>query len=113
MPQQSLTQQQYTAFNQSIPSIGTRGGNGRPTAGDIINALFLAQGGGGKIVSYTSNATPNTQDTVQHNLGYPPVGYIVINNGNGGVVYTGAPADATNLYLKCTTASNNVTLIVF
>ncbi|UOF90783.1 hypothetical protein LSG31_00425 [Fodinisporobacter ferrooxydans] len=107
---QKLTDQQYAAFNQSIPSLGTRGDKGRPTAGDIINSLFLL---GGKIVTYTSNATANTQDTVYHGLGYVPNGYIVIGNGNGGVVYTGANADANNLYLKCTTASNSVTLLVF
>lgn len=113
MPQQQLTQQQYAGFNQSIPALGTRGGGGHPSAGDIINSLFLAGAGGGVFVNYTSNASANTQDTVPHNLGYVPKGYLVINNSNGGVVYTGAPADATNLYLKCTTASNNVTLIVF
>lgn len=105
---QGLNEKQKNTFNQSIPGLGVRGSGQQ--AGDIIDSLFQL---GGKIVSYTTNAAANTQDTVAHGLGYVPKGYIVINNGNGGVVYTGAPADATNLYLKCTTASNAVTLLVF
>lgn len=109
---QSLNTEQAAQISNSIPAMGTLGATdpNRLRAGDIINALFNL---GGNVVSYTTNATEGTQDTVAHKLPYTPRGYLVINNGNGGVVYTGAAADATNVYLKCTTASNAVTLIVF
>lgn len=107
MPQK-LTDRQATAVDQSIPAVGQHGAGNRLS--DVLNSLFLL---GGKLVTYTTNATINTQDTVAHGLGYTPQGYIVVNNGNGGVVYTGVAADATNLYLKCTTASDAVTLLVF
>lgn len=104
---QQLTDQQKKAFDQSVPSIGTSG----RAAGDIINSLFQL---GGTTVSYTTNATANTEDTVKHNLGYKPNGFIVIQNGDGGVVYNGATAwDETNISLECTTASNAVTILVF
>jgi hypothetical protein len=105
---QGLTDQQKAAFNQSIPGMGTKGSG--KSAGDIINSLFTL---GGVIVPYTSNATVNTQDTVKHGLGYTPKGYIVIGKAAAGDVYTGAAADGTNIYLKCSTASNAITLLVF
>lgn len=109
---QNLNSEQVGWIDQSIPGMGTAGSTdpARMSAGDIINALFNL---GGNVISYTTNATANTQDTKPHGLPYTPRGYIVIDNGNGGVVYTGQAADDENVYLKCTTASNPVTLIVF
>ena len=125
----ALTNQQIVAFDQSIPSLGSSLGN---SAGSIINNL-ITSGGDPRSVSlgtgvngsvagvlnavyatYTSNATANTADTVSHALGRVPVGYIPVDNGNGGVVYNGGGANtSTALSLKCTTASNALTLLVF
>lgn len=64
-------------------------------------------------VSYTSNAVADTQDTVAHTLGKTPTGFIVVDIDKGGVVYRSGTSDATNLYLKCSTASTNIKLIVY
>lgn len=125
----ALTHQQIVAFDQSIPGLGSSEGD---SAGSIINNL-ITKGGDPLSVSlgtaangtdagvlnavyavYTTNATANTADTVTHTLGRVPVGYIVVNNGNGGVLYNGGGTNTTTtLSLKCTTASNAVTILVF
>lgn len=105
---QSLSNEQKTAFSNSVPGLGVNGSG--TSAGDIVNSLFLL---GGKLVTYTTNATAATQDTVAHDLGYKPQGYIPVDKSAAVDLYTGADADATNLYLKATTASATVTLLVF
>lgn len=66
----------------------------------------------GQFVTYTTNATPDTQDTVPHNLASIPVGYIVVNRNKNGGVYTSATATSSNLFLKCSVASTTVTLFL-
>jgi len=63
-------------------------------------------------VVYTSNATPNTEDTVPHGLERVPSGFIVTSIDKAGVVYKSSAFDATNLKLKCSVASAAVTLHV-
>lgn len=105
---QSLDNRQKNAFDQSVPGLGTH--DSGTSAGDIINSLFLL---GGTLVTYTTNATSGTQDTVAHNLGYVPQGYIPVDKAAAVDIYTGAAADSENIYLKATTASTKVTLLVF
>lgn len=106
---QKLTDQQKAAIDQSIPGLGTHG-SGR-SAGDIIDSLYRL---GGTILPYTSNATADTQDTVAHNLGYIPNGFIVINSDKAAKVYKGSTAwTATNIYLKCDVTSAATSLLVF
>lgn len=102
-----LTNTQKEIIRQSIPAIRSKTYG---DAADIVDGLYKL---GGVTMAYTTNATPGTADTKTHNLGYIPNGYIVIQNGNGGVVYTGGSATAATLTLKCTTASNAVTLMIF
>lgn len=65
-------------------------------------------------IEYTSNATPDTEDTVSHNLGKTPTGFLVYSIDKGGVVYNGTTSwDADNIYLKCTTASTEIKAKVF
>jgi hypothetical protein len=64
-------------------------------------------------VSYTTNAAPNTQDSVAHTLGKIPIGFIVISLDKAGIIYKSAAYTATNLLLKCNVASVAATLIVF
>ena len=57
----------------------------------------------------TSDATPDTEFTVSHNLGAVPVGRIVIWQDKAGSLYQG-PSTGTawtnaNIYLKCDVAS--------
>ena len=107
MNQYGLTNAQKEAFRDSIPSIRAKGYG---DASDIIDGLYTL---GGITKTYTTNAIVDTADSVTHSLGYIPNGYIVISNGNGGVVYSGGAATATAIPLKCTTASNAVTLMIF
>ena len=90
--------------DSNIKKRGISLGNGSGWAGKL-DAEFI---------SYTTNATANTEDAISHNLGRVPVGYIVVKNGNGGVIYNGSTAwTNTTIYLKCTTASNPVTILIF
>lgn len=70
----------------------------------------------GQFVTYTTNGTPNTEDTVPHSLGSIPVGYIVVSKSKAGDIYqqatTGTIWSSSNLYLKCTVASVVVTLFL-
>lgn len=65
-----------------------------------------------RIVTYTSNATPDTEDSVPHDLRKVPVGYIVIGKDAAGDVYDSSAHTSTDLKLKCSVASVTITLIV-
>jgi len=74
----------------------------------------------GKYYVVTTPSTANQEFSVSVSLvdkngtARVPQGYIVVRNGNGGVVYNGTTSwTTTAIYLRCTTASNNVTLLVF
>lgn len=90
--------------------------SGRIRFGANNNVINKGENVLGQFVTYTSNATPNTEDTVPHNLGSVPVGYIVISKDKSGDIYqkatTGTAWSKTNLYLKCTVASVNVTIFL-
>lgn len=80
---------------------GTSGG-----FGENLNGQFL---------SYTSNAIPDTEDTINHDLAVIPVGYLVLYQDIAGISYQG-PTTGTNwtntqIFLKCDTAS--VTFLLF
>lgn len=82
-----------------------------PSMSSIINDLYQL---GGVVVTYTSNATANTADTVTHNLGRVPSGYLVISSSLAGAVYDGGVANtSTTLSLKCATASVTAKVLVF
>lgn len=67
-----------------------------------------------RTISYTSNSTPNTQDTVAHTLGKVPSGYIVVQQSKAGVVFNGGTTwTTTNIYLKNSVASVATTIIIF
>ena len=70
----------------------------------------------GQFITYTTNGTPNTEDTIAHNLGSIPIGYIVVSKSKAGDIYqqasTGTAWSSTNIYLKCTVASVSVTLFL-
>lgn len=67
----------------------------------------------GEFVTYTSNGSANTEDTVAHSLGSTPIGYIVIKQDKGSNVYEGGTAwSSTNIYLKQTGTSVATTLFL-
>lgn len=79
----------------------------------VLNGgLTLKDNMDGRTVTYTSNATPDTQDTVPHGMKRTPTGFLVTSINKAGVVYKSAAFDATNIYLKCNVASATVTLFV-
>lgn len=67
----------------------------------------------GQFVTYTTNGSANTEDTVPHNLGSVPVGYIVVKQNKSGSVFdSGSTWTVNNLYLKCSGTSVLVTLFL-
>lgn len=66
-----------------------------------------------KELSFTTNATPDTQDTVAHGRNSAPTRFFVIDQDKGGVLYRSASFDATNCYFKNTVASVAVKVLVF
>ena len=67
----------------------------------------------GEFITYTSNGSADTEDTVAHTIGSIPQGFIVVNIDKAGIVYdSGTAWTSTNLYLKCNTTSATVKLWV-
>lgn len=65
-------------------------------------------------VAYTSNATPNTEDTVAHNLGRPPLGCFQGIPNAAVIIYASATAwTKTAIYLKASVASVTTNLFLF
>ena len=69
----------------------------------------------GQFQTYTSNATPDTEDTIAHTIGSVPLGYIVMTQNKAGSLYgtasLGTAWTSSNIYLKCSVAS--VTFLLF
>jgi hypothetical protein len=65
--------------------------------------------------TYTSNATPNTEDTLPHTIGSVPLGYLVVNQNKSGNIYgtptLGTAWTASSIFLKCDVAS--VTFLLY
>lgn len=60
----------------------------------------------GEFQVFTSNATPDTEDTIAHTVGAVPVGYIVLKQDKAGSLYLGSTAwTSTNVYFKSDVAS--------
>lgn len=65
-------------------------------------------------ITFTSNATPDTEDTVAHTLKRIPEGFIVINKDKAADVYdSGTPWTEDEIYLKTDVASAALTIYVF
>lgn len=95
---------------------------------DVTNLFLLSQGRvrfgtgtdgdrgenmAGEFQAYTSNATPDTADSITHTLGAIPIGFIVINLDKGAVLYDGGVAwTDTTISLKATVASTTSTIFL-
>ena len=67
-----------------------------------------------RLITFTSSATPDAENTVAHTLGKVPTGYLVYSLNKAAVVYANATAwTKTNIYLKVNVASVAVKIIVF
>ncbi len=81
---------------------------GDATDGSLAGVL------GGRYQTYTTNATPDSEDTVAHGLNRVPVGFIVVNRDKAGIIYdSGGTWTTTNILLKCNVASMAATILVF
>lgn len=82
---------------------------------DIINGgLRFGVNHNVQIISFTTNGTANTEDTVAHTLKRVPVGFILVNSNKAASLYdSGTAWTATNVYLKCNVASAAVKIMVF
>ena len=69
----------------------------------------------GRFIQYTSNGSADTEDTIVHDIGSIPVGYLVIWQDKAGSFYqgpiTGTDWTKNNIYLKCSATS--VTALLF
>jgi hypothetical protein len=65
-------------------------------------------------VQYVSNASADTEDTVAHNLGRIPVGFLIGLPDKSAIIYeSGTAMTLTDLYLKSSATSTTVNLLVF
>lgn len=67
-----------------------------------------------EIVSVTSDPIADTQFAVAHTLKRVPVGYVIVSRDQGGIVYdSGTAFTATQIFLKCTTTSTVLKVLIF
>ena len=62
----------------------------------------------GVFVTFTSSTVVLSQTVISHTMSSPPIGWIVINNNAGGVLYTGTytASDQTITLISTTTGTN-------
>ncbi len=66
------------------------------------------------LITTTTSATPDAENTVAHTLGKVPSGYIVYSQDKAGSLYLGGTAwTSSNIYLKSNIASVAFKIIVF
>lgn len=69
---------------------------------------------GGRQISLTSNGVANTEDTVVHDLGRVPRGFLVIKADKAGNVYdSGTAWTQSRIYVKSSAATMALTLWIF
>ena len=67
-----------------------------------------------RLVTFTTSATPDAENTVAHTLGSIPTGYLVYSQDKAGSLYLGTTTwTTTNIYLKCSIASIAYKVIIF
>ncbi len=82
--------------------------------GMLGNGLIPADNFDWKKIAFTSNATPDTEDTIPHTLKRIPEGVLIIKKDKFADIRLGATAwTSTNIYLKTDVASAALTIVVF
>ena len=67
----------------------------------------------GKWLTYSTNASPDTEDTVTHDLGSVPVGFLTMEPPEAGYLYKGpTPWTTTAIFLKCSAAAQTAKIFV-
>lgn len=67
----------------------------------------------GGFKTLTSSAVADSEETIAHGLGATPVGFLVLRQDKAGSFYdSGTAYDATNIYIKCSTATVTATLFI-
>jgi hypothetical protein len=80
------------------------GGGGDGDRGENISGAFQV---------YTSNGSADTEDAITHGVGAVPIGYIVVKQDKGSIVYdSGTAWTSTTIYLKQTGTSVATTLFL-
>ena len=113
---------------QSIPVNIEQGTYEKQLDVDVENLFFLSHGRvrfgtgndgdrgeniSGEFQVYTSNATPDTADSISHTLGSVPIGFLVVNLDKGAVIYdSGTAWTETTISLKSTVASTTATIFL-
>jgi len=65
-------------------------------------------------LTLTTDATPDTEFSIAHGLGYAPNGYLAVKSDKAANVYDGTTANTDELlYLRCDVASVALRLMVF
>lgn len=68
----------------------------------------------GQFITFTSDGTPDAENSVAHTLGKIPSGFFVTAKDKAGDVYSGSTANTDSLiYLKVNVATVAVTIFVF
>lgn len=84
--------------------------DGNVEYGDGVNSGNIA----GNWITVTSPGVANTEFSFAHKLNKVPVGYHIMRRNNTGVIYDGTTAWTSSLiYLKCTVATQAMTIFVF
>ncbi len=79
----------------------------------LDGGISLADNVDAVVVSFTSNGSSDTEDTVGHTLGKIPLYFIVCDINKGGVVYrSGTAFTKTNVYLKTSVTSAAVKVLL-
>lgn len=63
--------------------------------------------------TFTSNATPNTEETVTHGLSRVPTGYIVVSQDKAASLYKGQAWTNEIIYLKSSVASTAWKILIY
>lgn len=78
------------------------------------NGINFDENVDGDFVTFTSNAIANTEDSIAHELGKIPTGFIVTALDKGAVIYNGGTVDTkTVIHLKSTVAATTFTIFIF
>lgn len=67
-----------------------------------------------EMISLATHAVADTEFSVAHALKRTPYGYLVISRSKGGVIYDGPTSwTPSAIYLKCTTTSTLIRILIF
>ena len=82
---------------------------------DLLNqGLRFSANHDAQLQSYTTNATPDTEDSIAHTLKRVPDGVILVKSNKTVSLYDGPTAwTATTVYLRANVASATVKVLIF